>query len=134
MGLSDRNSKKIRVLVVDDEPVVAESLTRILALYGYHADFVLTPSEAIERSLTEPFDLLVTDVVLDGQISGIDAAIEIYKTLPNCKVLLMSGNNATAELLKKAREQGYDFDILPKPVHPTAILEKLKAMAAALPV
>ena len=72
--------------------------------------------------------MLISDVVMDG-MNGIESAIEICKILPNCKVLLVSGNNRTADLLKDALEQGHNFDILAKPVHPTVIIDRLKSMS-----
>jgi DNA-binding NarL/FixJ family response regulator len=72
--------------------------------------------------------VLISDVVMTGMM-GIDAAIEICKTLPSCKVLILSGNDRTADMLKDAHERGHDFDILAKPVHPTVIIDRLKAMS-----
>jgi hypothetical protein len=46
--------------------------------------------------------------------------------LPACKILLFSGQAATADLLEKARAQGHQFEILAKPVHPQDLLAKLK--------
>jgi hypothetical protein len=46
--------------------------------------------------------------------------------LPSIKVLLFSGQAATADLLEKARGEGYEFDILAKPVHPKDIIAKLR--------
>jgi DNA-binding response OmpR family regulator len=47
--------------------------------------------------------------------------------LPGVKILLFSGQAATADLLEKARAEGYEFDILAKPVHPQDLLAKLRA-------
>jgi DNA-binding NtrC family response regulator len=121
-------SRKLNVLVVDDERVVADSLAWILNLTGFNACSVYSGSEAMNHVVVNPIDILVSDVVMDG-VSGIEAAIEICKVLPNCKVLLMSGNIRTGDMLKDAHEQGYDFDILAKPVHPTVIIDRLKAMS-----
>jgi len=62
------------------------------------------------------------------EVTGIDAAIEIRTILPDCKVLLVSGNNQTEDLLNDARERWHHFDILAKPVHQTVIIDRLKAM------
>ena len=59
-------------------------------------------------------------------MDGIEAAIRIRKFLPSCKILLFSGQAATADLLENARSQGHDFEILAKPVHPAELLAKLK--------
>jgi CheY-like chemotaxis protein len=60
-------------------------------------------------------------------LTGIDAAIKIRSLLPNCKILLFSGQAATADLLDRARNQGHEFEILAKPVHPQDLLAKLRS-------
>ena len=74
--------------------------------------------------------MLISDVVFNGQMSGIELAIRLKSVLPTCKVLLMSGNNSTAALLEKAVKRGHSFDILAKPVHPSVILDHLKSISA----
>ena len=130
MSASSGVNRKLNVLVVDDEHVVADSLAWILNLTGFNACSVYSGSEAINHVVVNPIDILVSDVVMDG-MSGIEAAIEICKLLPNCKVLLMSGNIRTGDMLKDAHEQGHDFDILAKPIHPTVIIDRLKALSTA---
>ena len=127
MSASSGENRKLNVLVVDDERVVADSLAWILNLTGFNACSVYSGSEAMNHVVVNPIDILVSDVVMDG-MTGIDAAIEICKLLPSCKVLLFSGNIGTSDMLKEAHEQGHDFDILAKPVHPSVIIDRLKAM------
>jgi CheY-like chemotaxis protein len=62
-------------------------------------------------------DLLISDVMMPG-MTGVELAIHFRKAQPGCKVLLFSGQAATADLLEKAGGQGYEFDLLSKPVHP----------------
>ena len=128
MGATSGESRKLNILVVDDERLVADSLVEILTMFGFDASCRYSGSQAIDRANTVAFDVLITDVVMN-EMTGIEAAIEICKVLPNCKVLLMSGNNRTAEMLKDAHEQGHDFDILAKPVHPSVIIDRLNAMS-----
>jgi CheY-like chemotaxis protein len=72
-------------------------------------------------------DMLISDVImLTPGLTGIEVAIETRKKLPTCKVLLFSGQAATADLLERARAEGHEFDILAKPVHPTDLLAKLR--------
>jgi CheY-like chemotaxis protein len=94
---------------------------------GYDAVSVYSGTEAIECATKTPFDVLISDVVMSG-INGIESAIEISKRTPDCKVLLISGNNRTADLLKKSEENGHAFEILAKPVPPQVILDRLTAM------
>ena len=128
MAAASGETRKLNVLVVDDERLVADSLVEILNLFGFNAYSRYSGAQAIDRAATVPFDVLISDVVME-EMTGIDAAIEICKVLPNCKVLLVSGNTRTTDMLKDAHERGHDFDILAKPVHPLVIIDRLKAMS-----
>ncbi|MGD0831177.1 MAG: response regulator [Terracidiphilus sp.] len=119
-----RPSKQLRVFVVDDEFVIASSLGMILRHKGFDAVSFQDPQEALAAARTQAPDLLISDVVMPG-FSGIELAIQIKEQCPNCKILLFSGQAATAGLLQAAQEQGHDFEILSKPVHPTDLLKKI---------
>jgi hypothetical protein len=59
-------------------------------------------------------------------MSGVELAISVVEMIPECKVLLFSGQAATVDLLHKAREAGHNFTTLAKPVHPTDMLRRVK--------
>ncbi len=118
--------KKPRVLVVDDEQVIADTLAKILDLNGYDASAVYTGTAAVESARSLRPDLVISDVIMPD-MNGIEAAISIRGFLPSCKILLFSGQAATADLLENARAQGHEFEILAKPVHPSDLLAKLKS-------
>ncbi len=117
--------RKRRVLVVDDEHVIADTLAKILDLNGYEASAVYTGTAAVESARALQPDLIISDVIMPD-MDGIQAAIRIRSFLPNCKILLFSGQAATADLLENARAQGHEFEILGKPVHPSDLLAKLR--------
>ena len=112
------------VLVVDDEVVIADTLTAILGRNGMTAMTAYDGESALEIMLTIPPDLLLTDVAMPG-MSGIDLAIATKQAIPGCKVLLFSGQAATVDLLAKARDAGHDFRTLQKPIHPTELLARI---------
>jgi DNA-binding response OmpR family regulator len=113
------------VFVVDDEVVIAQTLAVILNQAGFQASAYDDPNKAIAARAELVPDLLISDVMMPS-MSGIELAIHFRQAHPECKVLLFSGQAATADLLEKAREQGYDFDLLSKPVHPADLLAKLR--------
>ncbi len=117
--------RKPKVLVVDDERVIADTLAIILNQHGFEATAVYTGSGAVERARADSPDLIISDVIMPD-INGIEAAIHIRSFLPKCKILLFSGQAATADLLERARSQGHEFEILAKPVHPQDLLAKLR--------
>jgi CheY-like chemotaxis protein len=116
---------KPRVLVVDDERVIADTLATILNQAGYDASAIYSGAAAVERAKSDKPNLVITDVMMPD-MNGIDAAIQIRFALPSCKILLFSGQASTADLLEKARQQGHEFEILAKPIHPQDLLAKLK--------
>ena len=119
------NTDKPKVLVVDDERVIADSLAMILNQSGFEARAVYSGEKALEAASELKPDMLISDVIMAG-LNGIDAAIRIRALLPRIKILLFSGQAATADLLEKARAKGYEFEILAKPVHPHDLLTKLR--------
>jgi CheY-like chemotaxis protein len=115
---------KRRVLVVDDEQVIADTLSIILNKAGFDASPVYTGTAAVESARNIQPDLIISDVIMPD-MNGIEAAIQIRAFLPGCKILLFSGQAATADLLESARAKGHEFEILAKPVHPQDLLAKL---------
>jgi CheY-like chemotaxis protein len=117
--------KKPRVLVVDDEHVIADTLAIILNQHGYEALAVYSGISAVEQARALSPELIISDVFM-AEMNGIEAAIRIREFLPGCKILLFSGQAATADLLENARAQGHEFEILAKPVHPQDLLAKIR--------
>ena len=98
-------TSKPKVLVADDEQVIANTLAIILNQAGFEARAVFSGEKAVE--LLESFqpDMLISDVIMTG-MTGIEAAIITRSRLPKCKILLFSGQAATADLLEKAAHPG----------------------------
>jgi CheY-like chemotaxis protein len=119
------NAKR-KVLVADDERVIADTLATILNQSGFDARAVYSGEKALELASTFRPDMLISDVIM-ADLNGIDAAIRVRVLLPGIKILLFSGQAATADLLEKARADGYEFEILAKPVHPQDLLSRLRA-------
>lgn len=116
---------KPKVLVADDERVIADTLVIILNQSGFEATAVYSGENAVEIAREIKPDMLISDVIMND-MNGIDAAIRIRAMLPSCKILLFSGQAATADLLDRARGQGHEFEILAKPVHPQDLLARLR--------
>ena len=117
---------KPKVLVADDERVIADTLAMILNQSGFEARAVYSGEKILEIVPSFKPDMLISDVIM-ADLNGIDAAIRVRALLPAIKILLFSGQAATADLLEKARGEGYEFDILAKPVHPQDLLSRLRA-------
>jgi DNA-binding response OmpR family regulator len=114
------------VLVADDERVLAETLVMILNQSGFEARAVCSGDEA--RKIAREFapEILISDVLLADQ-DGIELAMEISRLLPQTRVLLFTGQHFVDELLRGPRAQGFDFEILNKPVHPKDLVDRLRS-------
>jgi DNA-binding NtrC family response regulator len=117
------------VLVVDDERVIADTLSIILARSGFSTLTAYDGPSALALATDHSPDLLISDVVMPG-MTGIELAIAVTETIPGCKVLLFSGQAATVDLLEKARHGGHSFTTLTKPVHPTDMLRRISECLA----
>jgi DNA-binding NtrC family response regulator len=113
-----------RVLIADDERVIADTLALIFNRKGFEARAVYSGEQAVEAAMTLNPDVLISDVVM-GEMSGIEAAALIQGSAPSCRVILISGQASTADLLSHAKSKGQVFEILSKPVHPQILLELL---------
>jgi DNA-binding response OmpR family regulator len=116
------------VLVVDDEPVIVETLVLILNKFD---DFVAFGSTNIKEALTivrgiQPH-LVLLDVMMPD-VHGIEHAIEMRDQC-GCKVLMMSGQGAAGQFIEEAVRAGHaPFEILAKPIHPMELVEKIREM------
>jgi len=122
----DSTSPRTRpvILVVDDEKVIADTLSVILSKSGFDTFPAYDGPAALGLALKLTPDLLISDVVMPG-MSGIDLAIALFDAVPHCKVLLFSGQAATVDLLEEARRSGHNFTTLTKPIHPTDMLRRV---------
>jgi DNA-binding response OmpR family regulator len=111
------------VLIVDDEKIIADTLTAIFNRSGYTALTAYDAKSALAIAALSPPELLITDVMMPG-MNGIDLAIAIEALLPDCRIMLFSGQASTVDLLARARTMGHDFTTLSKPVHPTELLKR----------
>jgi DNA-binding NtrC family response regulator len=114
-----------RVLVVDDEKLIADTCTKILDDAGFHAKSAYDGWKALEMVTEFQPDYLITDVLMP-RMNGVDLAIAVSKMLPAVKVLLFSGQAGISGVLLEGRAQGYEFELIAKPIHPTKLIEHLR--------
>ena len=104
--------KKIKILIAEDEVIVAQWMKIELEDVGYEVlDYVTTGEKAIESALENKPDIILLDVNLSGEIDGIDAAEKITDTL-NTPIIFMTGYNESS-IFERAQK-----------INPAAYLEK----------
>lgn len=112
--------------MIDDESLIAETVVEILNEEGFEAVSASSGLSAIELAKTVRPAIVLSDVIMPG-LNGIETGIKIRETVPNCKIILFSGQAATVDLLEKARERGYRFDVLAKPIKPEDLISVIRS-------
>lgn len=117
--------EKIRIIIVEPEPVVASTLKEILNINGYNAAAFTDPTKGLDAVLAEGPDIVIAAVVM-REMTGIELAIQVKQIGRDCKILLWSGTPEAAVLNNVAQAQGYEFEIMPKPISVEALLSRIR--------
>ena len=118
--VADRIDDRRIVMVVDDEPLVADTLAMILTHAGYRAMRAYDAKTALEMASVRAPDLLISDVAMP-QMNGVELALGMVSMVPACKVVLFSGHARSVDLMR-AYDAGHDFPLMAKPMHPSEML------------
>jgi DNA-binding response OmpR family regulator len=118
-----------RVLIVDDEHVIADTLAVIFQQAGYEACTAYDGREGLQKAREFQPDFLISDVVMPD-MDGIELAIQITREFPESRVLLISGQTSVVPITGCATRGGYSFPLIGKPVHPHELLEGIAQFIA----
>ena len=117
-----------RLLVVEDDNSVRNTITTFLELEGYRVDAVSSTGEAIERLRADAYPIVISDIYLDER-TGLDVLEKARERNPHCAVILMTARG-TMETVMKAT-QGGAFDYIAKPFELDRMLDTVKRAEAA---
>lgn len=119
---------KRRVLVIDDDPLVADTLSLVFEANGFQTEACYSASDGLARARSFAPELLLCDVTLPEE-TGFELAEKVHREIPSCKILLLtaySGNIAQAALY--ADQTKRPLKLLSKPCHPEQLLEEAEAL------
>ena len=117
-------SALVRVLVLDDEVEMRETLQEVLRQTGYVA--LGMSGEAFRAEMAQDYDLLVTDLYIPGR-EGLEIIAELRRIDPSLKILAISGGSAKRLMLKTAQTLGAS-KVLVKPFTPDEFLCAVRAV------
>ncbi|OLB61666.1 MAG: response regulator transcription factor [Chloroflexi bacterium] len=116
---------KAHILIVDDDSRITDLLRRILAYEGYSVAIAASGSEALNRSLERPPDLIVLDIMMPG-LDGLEVAQRLREAGDNVPILMLTARDTVADRVK-GLETGAD-DYLVKPFAPEELVARVKAL------
>jgi CheY-like chemotaxis protein len=119
-----------RVLVVDDDRLVADTLALIFMKSGFQTRTAYSADEALEIARVFTPNLLLCDISMPGR-DGLALVCDITRELPSCRIIVLTGfyanlQNVREQSNKLARPMG----ILIKPCEPTDLLREAATMLA----
>jgi len=115
----------MRILLVDDEPELLEQVRQILVQQKYTVDTALDGNGALEKIFTEPYDLIILDVMLPEK-DGFTVLTETRKEKIHTPVLMLTARGDTEDRIK-GLDLGAD-DYLAKPFSMAELLARLRAL------
>lgn len=114
-----------RLLIVDDERCILDTLDVIFRQHGYRVVAVSTVAEALQVISSQPFDVLIADLNIGQPGDGFTVVSALRRTQPDAIALILTGYPAFDNALQAIREQVDDF--LLKPIHPMELLKKVES-------
>jgi CheY-like chemotaxis protein len=126
------NARIRKILIVEDETAIADTLAAILSTCGYWVQVAYTAEKAIDIIAGWQPDVAIVDVMLP-LMNGFDFSIILTANYPACRLLLFSGEPDTAALLGEALKKGRNFEVFAKPLHPTFVLATVESLLSSGP-
>lgn len=117
-----------RILIVDDEHVIADTLSVIFGKEGFDARVAYSTDDALLRAREFPPDILLCDINMPGR-DGLELIYELLREQPDCRVMVLTGS---VPGMRRVREGTRSFSrplpILIKPCQPGDLLRQAGEM------
>jgi len=114
-------NKEIRIIVVDDEPTIADGLRLVLRAEDYTVDAAGTLAEALEAVERAPCDLVITDVQLPDDVQGgLNLLTRVRSRNPDTEVIIVTGYGSVEQAVEATKAGAFYF--VEKPFDPAQML------------
>ena len=117
-----------RILVVDDEVLVLETLTLILRNAGYDVTACSSPRDALTILGERGSDFILTDMHMP-HMNGLEMAQAATRVSPSCHVIILSGQPLDKAMLAQDTTCS-QIEVLLKPMHPQALIARLQHLTS----
>ncbi|NHZ48768.1 response regulator [Nitratidesulfovibrio liaohensis] len=120
---------RLRILVLDDEPIVCKRLKPAFQKAGYEVETCTDSATALQRIAEAPFDVVVTDLKMEGA-DGLQVVERTHQIQPQARIVVITGF-ATLDTAKESFRKGA-FDFVAKPFKLGDILDCVRRIEAEL--
>jgi CheY-like chemotaxis protein len=122
---------KQRVLVVDDDKLVADTLSLIFRANGFDSEACYSAAEGLERARTYDPELLLCDVTMP-ETTGLELAEKIDRELPECRILMLTAYSTNlAKVGEQSSKMLRPVNVLTKPCRPEDLLREADTLLRA---
>ena len=115
-------SDSYKILIIDDEPRMCESLSRLLGDHGLRVDSANTAKDGVRRLAGERYDLLLLDIVLPD-MNGLEVLDHVHRRYPDLLVIMFSGFASIESAVRALKNGAYDY--IRKPVEYEELLNRV---------
>jgi DNA-binding response OmpR family regulator len=120
-----------RVLIVDDDQIIATTLRMILNRSGFEAMEAFSGPQALELARSSHFDILVTDVMMEP-MNGVELARAFCEIHRKAQIFLISGTTEAAAMVLADFNCEHAFPLLKKPIYPGELIDRLRVASASV--
>ena len=117
------NTSDSKILVVEDDPQMRESLRTLLSLNGYNIQTSKNLQEAIDAVSRTVYDLILLDLRLENQ-SGFDVIDCLEEKKLDTRVIVVTGEQSEKKVITALKKGAIDY--LKKPIDPDELIESIK--------
>jgi DNA-binding NtrC family response regulator len=110
------------VMVIDDDRVLADTLSDILRKHGFKPVALYSGEEALELAALFRPDVVLSDIRM-SRLDGIEAAKRIRAMHPDCRIILFTAHTVSSAMRQLIH--GFGFELLQRPLHPDRVLSAL---------
>src|ERR1041385_548137 len=122
----------VKVLLIDDDPVVATSLQEFLQEEGFDSEATFDAEHGLALAHAADFDVVLTDLHMPGGVGserneGLRVVRELHPAKPHLPVILMTAHHSTDTAIEATK--GGAFDYILKPIHMPDLLQLVRNAA-----
>ena len=112
-----------RIIIVDDDPLIRDSLFELLRQEGYSADTAAGPREVLDKFAQSHYDLLIADIKMP-EMSGIELLKRVKNKHPDCAVIIITGYGSIQNAVEAMKEGAVDY--ITKPIQDAEIKVRIE--------